>query len=173
MASDSPVATDNRLAPVARVFAFGNSYLQKLVGDIPDEDMASQAEGVVNHPAWTLGHLAFANDFAAQMMGAESCVPESWAELFAPGTNPTPVRDDYPTKQELIEAVERVAAATTSALESVTNQRLDAETPSEMLRDVFPTVRDAVTFMLTSHVAAHLGQLAAWRSANDLPRALS
>lgn len=172
--SQSPsVTTDNHLGAVIRVSGFSDGYLKKLVADIPDEDMASQSEGVVNHPAWTLGHIAVANNFAIQMIGADWCLPESWRELFGPGSNPTPVRDDYPSKADLLEAVERVSSAAMSALESVSNEQLDSETPSEMLRDAFPTVRGAVTFMLTSHVGVHLGQLAAWRTANDLPRTFS
>ena len=35
-------------------------YCQMLVGDIADERMAEQPHAGVNHPAWVVGHLAWA-----------------------------------------------------------------------------------------------------------------
>jgi hypothetical protein len=32
-----------------------------------------------------------------------------------------------------------------------------------MLKEALPTIEDAVTFLLTAHLGAHLGQLSAWR----------
>lgn len=168
--SHDPSAVETGMAPVIRILEFSGGYLRRLVDDVPEEAMASQTAGVVNHPAWSLGHLAVSTAFAAQMIGVDVSVPDAWEELFQPGSEPTPVRAEYPSKAELCGVVERVWAAALRALESASNERLDAPTPNERLRDVFPTVRVAVTFMLTSHVHAHLGQIAAWRAANDLPR---
>jgi hypothetical protein len=37
------------------------------------------------------------------------------------------------------------------------------------MKDALPTAREAVAFLLTAHLADHLGQLSAWRRMIGLP----
>ena len=54
---------------VLNQFAFHRQYLSMLVDDIPDDQLTAQPGGIVNHPAWQLGHLAFVSDRFATMLG--------------------------------------------------------------------------------------------------------
>ena len=46
------------------------------VGHLSTEQMAAQPCGVINHPAWSLGHLVISADHLGQLLGLESNVPE-------------------------------------------------------------------------------------------------
>jgi len=37
------------------------------------------------------------------------------------------------------------------------------------MKEMLPTVRDGVSFLLTGHLGVHLGQLSAWRRMVGLP----
>src|SRR5438045_353633 len=76
-------------------------YLANLVDDLPDERMAEQPGGIVNHPAWQLGHLAFVLDRLIGMLGGAATL-ESWKDIYGPGTEPRSDRAAYAAKAELI-----------------------------------------------------------------------
>jgi hypothetical protein len=164
-------ATTDFVAAVRQSLAFARAYTGMLLADIPDEDMASQPGGVTNHPAWTIAHLCVAGDGLLDLLGQDPIAPAGWSERFTIGTSPTQVRDDYPSKDELVQTFDRQLEAIGAAVGELPPERLAAPNPSEALRDIAPTVRDAIQFMGVSHVAMHLGQIAAWRTSNDLPRA--
>ena len=50
---------------VIYLYGFNLNFAKTLVGDVSPEQMSQQPNGVVNHPAWTLGHLASS---AAQLL---------------------------------------------------------------------------------------------------------
>src|SRR6516165_6172450 len=87
-----------------------NLFLMQLCGtlvrDIADERLAEQPHASVNHPAWILGHLAWAADGALAMLGAPKRLPDEWKTLFAAGSKPSTARAVYPSKDELLRAVE-------------------------------------------------------------------
>src|SRR4051812_43776739 len=89
-----------------RVNQFLVQYCRMLVGDIADERMAEQPLAGVNHPAWVLGHLAFSADLAAGLLGAAKSLPGEWVPLFGPGSKPSTSRSGYPSRDELLRAVE-------------------------------------------------------------------
>jgi len=47
-------------------------------------------------------------------------------------------------------------------------EKMASPNPNPRLKDGLPTVRDAVSFLLTGHLALHLGQLSAWRRMTGL-----
>ena len=47
---------------------------------------------------------------------------------------------------------------------------LGAQNPYAAARSRFPTSRDFLIYLMTAHLAYHLGQLAAWRAAAGLGR---
>lgn len=57
----------------------------------------------------------------------------------------------------------------TEAINGMVDSRLDEPFPDESYRDVFPSVRHALTQVLVGHTAYHVGQLAIWRRAMGLP----
>ena len=147
-------------------------YAQALVSDIDEEAMCRQPAGLVNHPAWELGHIALVSQFASALLGVAPTLPEAWMPLFTIGSQPTDDRAAYPSTAELLAAVESRQALLTDAMRNADPSAFEAPTPDEKLRAIFPTVGDLVTSAMTSHIAVHLGQLSAWRKAMGLPSAL-
>lgn len=56
----------------------------------------------------------------------------------------------------------------TQAVERLNDAQLDAPCPDPSYRDVFPTIRSAMTQVMVGHTAFHVGQLSVWRKAMGL-----
>ena len=136
-----------------------------LVKDIPDDQMCAQPHGLVNHPAWNLGHLVLSEHQTGGLIGLESTAPDGWAELFKAGGTPGADRGAFPGKAELLDELRKIHERWRAALPGVDAAVLDAVHPNEKTRRYFPTVGTQVAFILTSHEMDHLGQIAAWRRA--------
>ena len=147
-------------------YRFNLGHVEGLVKDLTDEQMVSQPNGVVNHPAWTLRHLASSSNFVAKALGLESTTPAEW-DAPSPDGVPSGDTSAYPSKAELLGHLkaqhERVAEAVTKA-----DAGLFAKDCSEDMRSYFPKVGDLVDYMLTAHEGTHIGQISAWRRAMGL-----
>lgn len=141
-------------------------YAHKLVDDIPDEQLCRQpVPGVtMNHAAFLLGHLAWANDNGCVLLGHAAAFPAEWKPLFVMGATPLAERDKYPSKAELLGALDAAHARLAECATSATPEAIAAPTP-ERVRARFPTVGNMVGGLMTGHYANHLGQLSAWRRA--------
>jgi hypothetical protein len=144
-------------------------YCRTLVGDIADEQLAEQPHAGVNHPAWILGHLAWAADGALAMLGAPKVLPDEWKTLFASGSKPSASRAVYPSKNELLRAVEGGYLQARQKAASASPERLSRPTTSPRAKETLPTFREMVAFLLTGHMGVHLGQLSSWRRMLGLP----
>jgi DinB superfamily len=138
----------------------------KLLADVPDERMAEQpVEGcVMNHAAWTIGHLAFASDNGLSFLGLQPALDHTWKERFAMGSTPVSDRLRYPAKQVLL-AEHRAAHERLLAAAATAEPEVMAQPSPERMRDRFPTIRSLLLGLMTAHEANHLGQLSAWRRA--------
>ena len=145
--------------------AFQLRYLNELLADIPDDRMADQPAPGINHPAWILGHLAFAQDRIADLVGGSHALDPSWEARFGPRSRPSPERSAYPSKSALMEALAQAHDRSAKALAGVEFATLSRPFPNNAFRDIMPTVADGVVHLLTSHEAGHAGQLSAWRRA--------
>ena len=141
---------------------------EQLVADVAEDQMAVQPSGLVNHPAWTLGHLASTSNSLGGMLGLPSTFPEAWRDSFRMGGIPSADAADYPSKAELVAQLraqhERVAQAASAA----GAEQLGQPPANPRLRERFPTVGDFMAALMTNHEAGHIGQLAAWRRAMGL-----
>ena len=144
-------------------------YCRMLVGDIADGRLAEQPLPGVNHPAWVLGHLAFSADRASSLLGAAKELPADWAALFGPGSKPSASRCDYPSKDELLRAVEQGFERLRQQLAATTPEQLAQPSTNPYTKDALPTIQDGVAFVLTGHLGVHLGQLSMWRRMTGLP----
>ncbi len=148
-------------------------YGQKLVADVPDDQMCAQPipDRVLNHPAFLLGHLAWAHDSRAAALTGQPAGMASdpkWKEIFGMGAKPSADRSLYPSKVELLKAFEESHARLGEAAAKATPDALAQPLP-EPMRNRFPTVGNLVLGLMTSHFATHLGQLSAWRRAMGYP----
>ena len=152
-------------------YAFGLTYAQKLAADVPDEEMCAQPvpDRVMNHPAWLLGHLAWASENGTALLGGQpSPWAAEWRELVGMGTTPQTERSRYPAKAELLRRLEEAHAHLAAGVGKATPEALAQPAP-ERLRGRFATVGNVVLGLMTSHEALHLGQLSAWRRALGFP----
>ncbi len=168
----------NQCESIVRQFDFNLRYAKALVQDISAEQMTqTPADGLENHPAWTLGHLVSACALIAEDMGAEFVMPDKWPELFLRNGPRDPRRPEkdaqkYPSKELLLEELELQHNKVKDLLATLSNAELDKELKWK-LSGYMPTLRDIIAFFCINHEAMHLGQLAAWRRALGLPSALA
>ena len=149
-------------------YQFNLDRARTLVRDVPDDQMTRQPQGLVNHPAWTLGHLALTSNHLAKMLGLESTVPAAWTEAFRVGGVPSGEAAAFPPKQQLLDELAAQHQRVAEAIETADPALFDREHPSEGARKRFPTIGDYAVFLISSHEGSHLGQIAAWRRAMGL-----
>lgn len=156
------------LQHVLHAYRLNLGYARRLVADVSADQMCEQPHGLVNHPAWSLGHLAVAADHVGQMLGLSSDLPAGWEDTWKAGGTPSPNKGLYPGKDELLRVMEQQHARVAQALSTADPAALAQPYPVEKLRDYFPTVGDFAIFLMTAHEMDHLGQIAAWRRAMGL-----
>ena len=147
------------------------AYLRMLVADIDEARLDVEPCPGGNPPRWILGHLAVVGDGAGRLLGLRLSLPASWHRDFGPGSKPGQA-DPVPSKQELMRAIESGHARVTEAARSARPEDMDQPHGVEMaiLKDSPVRTRaDLLAHLMTTHVAAHLGQLSAWRRQMGLP----
>jgi hypothetical protein len=152
-----------------KVNRFLMGYCRALVEDVPDERMVEQPLPGVNHPAWILGHLAWSTDRARWVLGLPPEFPPEWTTTFGFGTTPSTARGDYPSRDELIGAIEGGFQRLREQAAAATPAQLSQPSPNPRTKEQLPTVKDALAFLLTGHLGVHLGQLSMWRRMIGLP----
>ena len=152
------------------LYAFQLGYAQKLVADVPDEQLAAQpvpGRGM-NHAAFLLGHLAWVGDNGASMIGGQKMLPSEWTALFGMGVKPRDDRSLYPSKAELLKSLEDSHTRFSDAAAKATPEMLAQPAP-ERMRARFATTGHLILALLTAHEGMHMGQLSAWRRAMGFP----
>ena len=158
---------------VVFVYGINLKFAKGLVADLTAEQMCQQPHGVVNHPAWSLGHLAASKVGLLRLLGHDASLPEGWGEAFKTGGIPSSDPSGFPSKDELLSTLESLHDRVTTVVKASDSATLATPHPHEGTRKHFPTIGDMVAFLMTSHEMDHLGQLAAWRRAMGLGPAKS
>ena len=153
---------------VSYLYGFNLDRARELVKELNADQMVQQPNGVVNHPAWTLGHLTLVSDALGQALGLDSALPAGWDEKFNAGGIPSADVSAYPSKDELLAALAAQHVRNTEAVEKADPSVFSKPHPNEKTRKKFPTMGDLIVFLMTSHEMSHLGQVAAWRRAMGL-----
>ncbi|MCP3903057.1 MAG: DinB family protein [Planctomycetes bacterium] len=109
------------------------TYLLKCVDDMSDTDLLHRPAETGNHALWVMGHIAWSDDFFLQQFTkAESGIaPEEWGEKFGMGSSPTSDPDDYPTRLEIMEVMDKTRAALIAWCKTQSDEQLGAEVPAE------------------------------------------
>jgi hypothetical protein len=149
--------------------ALNLDLLRNIVADLDENQMVAQVGGVVNHPAWTLGHLAGSFQLMGGELGLALWLPEDWAAMFGTGTTPVSDPRVYPGKAGLLHALDDGQRRLVEALADMNAAELARPLPDERFRRWVPTIGHAVLHILASHTAMHVGQLTVWRRAMGLP----
>ena len=158
---------------ILKIYADNLATAHRLVDDLADERLCDRPHDGSKHPAWILSHLALASGMNADILAGNpdglGGVPPEWAAVCAPGTDPQGDRGLYPSKVDMLAHLTRTHELSIDRFETATDDDLAAEFPIEAYRSFFPTVGDGVIYLMTHHEGWHLGQLAEWRAAAELP----
>ncbi len=151
-------------------YGFNLQYAQKLVADVPEDQMCAQpvAGRTMNHAAFILGHLAWASDNGSRLLGLDPAVTKEWKDQFGMGAQPVADRERYPSKEVLLKALEDAHSRLADAISKASPETLTQPAP-ERMRGRFATLGPLLFGLMTAHEASHLGQLSAWRRALGLP----
>jgi len=148
---------------VLQVARLNMRYAEANLNDIPEGQFDKLPAGLVNPPAWIVGHIVLVNERVIGMLGGQAACTDECAALFqappAAGAGP------YPSKDDLLAALASSFARLEEAFQAADDDALAQSLPDDSMREVFPTVGDMVVGVLTIHPAIHLGQLSAWRTA--------
>lgn len=150
-------------------FAYCLDYLREQVAGVAASDMVAQPNGIMNHPAWVIGHLTHTCQMLAGVLGLPSWLAHDWAGLYGTGSVPASDAALYENKEDALAILRDAQMRLTEAIEGVNDSRLDEPFPDESYRDLFPTIRHALTQVLVGHTANHIGQVSVWRRAMGLP----
>ncbi len=153
------------------IYDFNLNYARQLVTDVPDDRMCVQPVPgqVMNHAAFLLGHLAWTSDSAVGLLGVRPTGAAAWKDLVGMGATPSEDRSLYPSKADLLKALEDAHDRLIAALPNATPELLAQPAP-ERMRARFRTIGNALAGLMTAHESMHLGQLSAWRRAQGLPQ---
>ncbi|MEW5979290.1 MAG: DinB family protein [Acidobacteriota bacterium] len=154
---------------VLHSFAYCFDFLCEQVADVAEADMAAQPQGIRNHPAWVIGHLTVTCQKLGGVIGVTEWLPEDWVRRFDTGSMPVADVGRYESKDKALAMLRQAQLRITQAVEQLDSARLDEPFPDESYRDVFPSIRHALTQVLVAHSANHIGQLSVWRRAMGLP----
>ncbi len=69
------------------VYAFGLGYCERLSAELDDAALYQRATASLHAPAWILGHLSIATDWAGAHPGAGARMPGVVASGVQPGKN--------------------------------------------------------------------------------------
>src|SRR6185503_2644178 len=157
------------MKPVIHSFAYCLDFLHEQVSEVQAADMVAQPNGIMNHPAWVIGHLTHACQMLGGVVGLTPWLPNDWAGRF--GTGSVPIADCalYETKEDALQILRNAQSRITEAVGQLDDAHLDQPFPDASYRAVFPTIRYALTQVLVGHTANHIGQVSVWRRAMGLP----
>src|SRR5687768_8167421 len=153
------------MKPVLHSFAYALDFLREQVADVAEGDMVAQPNGIVNHPAWVVGHLTHSCELLGGVVGLPGWLPGDFARRFGTGSVPVADAAAYEAKDAALARLGDAQSRISRAVREMDDRRLDAPFPDESYRAVFPTVRHAITQVLVGHAANHVGQVTVWRRA--------
>jgi hypothetical protein len=148
-----------------RLSIFMLSQARPILDGLADEHCALEPMPGTKTAGWLLGHLTFTGDYARRLCGRQPLCNDTWTRRFAPGTQPSHDPGAYPPMAELLETFGSVYTDLITAATEVPRHTLAAQNPYSVARERFPTVRDFLFYLMTAHLAYHLGQLHCWRAA--------
>lgn len=145
------------------------SEMQEIVAGLTDEHRAVQLRPEGKTAGWLLGHLAVTGDYGRRLCGQTPLCPKEWRALFNPGTRPSTDANAYPSMETLRRVAQAVYSDLCDAAQAVDATTLAVENPYAPARKDMPTADTFVRYLMTGHLAYHLGQLSEWRMAAGLP----
>ena len=79
------------IEPILHSFNYCLDFLHEQVADVAATDIVAQPNGIMNHPAWVIGHITYVSQMLGGVIGLPEWLPAEWANRF--GTGSVPVAD--------------------------------------------------------------------------------
>lgn len=136
-----------------------------ILARLNDSHLAFEPQPGAKTAGWLIGHLAVTGDFARRLCGAKPICPREWRAAFNPGSRPSNDAADYPPMEILSETFQRVYSDLCDVAPKADPALLSVPNPFEPARDDFTTAGDFVEYLMSSHLAYHVGQLSGWCAA--------
>ena len=159
----------NALDTIRNTALTSGTVMTVYLEDLSDADLMTRPGPGCNHLAWQLGHL-----ISSECSLLDSICPDSAPKLpegFAEQHNKEAASVDEPakfcTKAEYLDLFGKVQAATSKALDKLTEEDLDKPGPDH-LQPMFPTVGH-VLILIATHPLMHCGQFVPVRRALGKP----
>ncbi len=145
------------------------TVLKSYFSDMTDAELMTRPGPGCNHLAWQLGHLivsevGLVNDVCP---GAAAELPAGFAEQHSKSTAGSDDAASFCTKQQYIDLIDKVRAATLAALDKLPDADLDNPSP-ERMRAFCPTIGSFFT-LIGTHPMMHAGQFVPVRRALGKP----
>ncbi len=162
---------------LAALVRYSGPMLTRFLDGFTDETRTTQAPGLPNHVAWTLGHTAYTMHRLADQFGDEGLPPEDFVDGPADatrfdrqslrlGSTPTPDSAAYPTLDRCAAIFERAHERLASAVEGADQADFEREVDwGGVMRPLGELV-----MRVSLHNATHAGQLCDLRRALGMPR---
>ncbi|WP_200761531.1 DinB family protein [Poriferisphaera corsica] len=138
-----------------------------LVETLPKDRLAEPAGGIVNHPIWTVGHLANAGDMLRGILGHERVTSREYVTLFDTGSTPVHNSSIYPSLHQLVSDYQRVHQSVCEMIRDLSDTEITKLVEIEEAKPKFPTHGHLLSHIVSWHEGVHYGQLVQWRAAAD------
>ncbi len=137
--------------------------------DFDDADLMKRPGPGCNHLAWQLGHLITSECGLLNAVHPDAApqLPAGFAEKHSKDTVGVDDPSQFATKQEYLDLLDTVRAATFAAIERIDDSELDQPAP-EHLRNRFPTTGH-IYLLIATHQMMHAGQFVPVRRALGKP----
>ncbi len=144
-------------------------YFEKIVVDIPADQIANRSAGNGHPPVWVLGHLALCSELGQTFCGKDIQHPE-WMEVFGPGTSDDIADAGQYSKDQLVDLTVSGYPQFRQELDACDEGEMNLPHGLELLKNSpIKTKADLIAHLLTSHFSFHLAQLSGWRRASGKP----
>lgn len=139
---------------------FNRSYLQNLLKDLSEESLDVQPAPGLHSTRWILAHLAVVSDYGFMMLDLPKLCPLEWHKAYGPASQPGSCEKVRPSQLELIAAINDGYDKLCHACRTVSVEHLGLPHGVGLLEGTPLQSRgDLICHILSSHFAAHLGQL--------------
>ncbi|MBZ0255084.1 DinB family protein, partial [bacterium] len=123
-----------------------------MVEDVQEDQMTAQPAHVINHPAWTLGHLTVSCQMICEDLNISPWLPDEWFEMFM---KQPAIADPsaYPAKEHIIAVLEDARHRLIEHVKNHTDESLTAPFPQVLCSEMFPTLGHALNYGMNVHTS--------------------
>lgn len=151
--------------------SMSDKVFTRLIADLRDQPLATQAPSGGNHALWTLGHIAFLEAGVPSILFGKPHPHEAWGALFGQGTMPAADGKGYPTFDEVMAVYTRSRAENLKIVNDLGEAGM-SEKPKAIpkgFENEMATVGQTL-LVIALHQMMHCGEIADIRRVVGLPR---